>query len=173
MTFELLSSSISMLGLFCRSFHVEAAWYVMAWYVMLDTAQLHNERTMNKNFFYIRIFFRRHQQLTGQQGKGGDHFLFHSTTSTHSQTFRHLFVTLHVRWLSHIFNHNVCIYHTATQWDFTTLLNYHLIDWWCEVYFSLFTWWFDTRFLLEQSWYRKLVDSNLHRLSPLYHKQTN
>ena len=47
---------------------------------------------------------------------------------------------------------NACFYHTATRWDFTTLLNYHLIDWWCEFYFSLFTWWFDTRFLLQQSW---------------------
>ena len=40
---------------------------------------------------------------------------------------------------------------------FTTLSNYHLIDWWCEVCFSLFTWWFDTRLLLQQSWYGKQV----------------
>ena len=39
-------------------------------------------------FFSIRIFFHGHWQLTGLQGKGGDHFfLFHSTTSTHSRTF--------------------------------------------------------------------------------------
>ena len=49
----------------------------------------------------------------------------------------------------------------------------YLIDWWCEVCFSLFTWWFDTRFLLQQSWYRKPVDSNLHRLSLLYYKRTD
>ena len=67
--------------------------------------------------FSIRVFFHEHWRLTGQQGKGGDHLLFHSTTSTRSRTFRHLFATLHVRWLSHIFNRNACIYQTATRWD--------------------------------------------------------
>ena len=71
-------------------------------------------------FFSIRVFFHRHLQLTGQQGKGGDHLLFHSTISTCSRTFRHLFATLHVRWLSHIFNCNAFIYQTATRWDLPT-----------------------------------------------------
>ena len=79
--------------------------------------------------FSIRVSFHRHWRLTGQQRKGGDHFLFHSTTVTRSQTFRHLFATLHVWWLSHIFNRNACIYQTATRWYFTILSNYHLIDW--------------------------------------------
>ena len=73
-----------------------------------------------KNFFFflsIRVFFHRQWQLTGQQGKGGDLFLFHFTTSTCSQTFRHLRATLQLRWLSHIFNHNACIYQTATRRD--------------------------------------------------------
>ena len=68
-------------------------------------------------FFSIRVFFHEHWRLTGQQGKGGDHLLFHSTTSTSSRTFRHLVVTLHVRWLSHILNCTACIYQTATRWD--------------------------------------------------------
>ena len=55
-------------------------------------------------FFLFRIFFHGYGRLTGQQGKGGDYFLFHSTTSTRSRLFRHLFATLHVRWLSHVFN---------------------------------------------------------------------
>ena len=124
-------------------------------------------------FFSIRIFFQGHWRVTGQQGKGGDHFLFHSTTSTRSQTSRHLFATLHVRWLSHIFNRNACIYQAATRWDFTTLSNWHLIDWWCEVCFSLFTWWFDTKFFVTAILYKKPVHSNSHRLSPLYYKQTD
>ena len=66
-------------------------------------------------FFSIRVFFHRHWRLAGQQGKGGDHLLFHSTTSTRSRAFRHLFATLHVRWLSHILI--ACIYQTATRWD--------------------------------------------------------
>ena len=40
-------------------------------------------------FFSTRVFFHGHWQLTGQQGKGGDLFLFHSTISTRSRTFRH------------------------------------------------------------------------------------
>ena len=50
-------------------------------------------------------------------GEGRDHLLFHSTTSTHSQRFRHLFATLHMRLLSHIFNRSACIYQTAARWD--------------------------------------------------------
>ena len=111
--------------------------------------------------FSIRVFFHGHWRLTVQQGKGGGNFLFHSTTSTRSRTFRHLFETLHARWLSHIFNRNACIYQTATRKYCTTLSNYHLIDWWCNVCISLFTWWFDTRFLLQQSRYGKPLDSKL------------
>ena len=114
-------------------------------------------------FFLIRVFFHGHWRLTGQQ----------TTTSTRSRTFRHFFATLHVRWLSHIFNRNACICQTATRWDFPTLSNYHLIDWCCEVCFNLFTWWYDTRFLLQQSWYGKPVDSSSHQLSPMYYKQTD
>ena len=40
----------------------------------------------NEEFFFsIRVFFHGHWQFTGQQGKGGDHLLFHSTTSTRSR----------------------------------------------------------------------------------------
>ena len=97
--------------------------------------------------FSTRVFFHRHWQFTGQQGKGGDHRLFHSTTSTRSPTLRHLFATLHVRWLSHIFNRIACIYQTATRWDLPPYrITIWLIDWWCNVCF--FTWWIDSRFLL-------------------------
>ena len=99
--------------------------------------------------FSTRVFFHRHRRYTGQQGKGGDHLLFHSTTSTRSRTFRHLFATLHVRWLSHIFNRNACIYQTATRWDLPPYrITIWLIDWWCNV--CLFTWWIDSRFLLQR-----------------------
>ena len=29
---------------------------------------------------------------------------------------------------------------------FTTLMNYHVVDWWCDVNFCFFTWWLDSRF---------------------------
>ena len=32
--------------------------------------------------FSSRVFFHRHWRFIGQQGRGGDHLLFHSTTST-------------------------------------------------------------------------------------------
>ena len=78
-------------------------------------------------FFFLSGFFHGHWQLTGQQDKGGDLYLFHSTTSTRSRTFRHLCATLHVRWLSHIFNCNACIYQAATRWDLPpwTRIDYH------------------------------------------------
>ena len=114
-------------------------------------------------FFSIRVFFHGHWRLTGQQGKGGDHLLFHSTTSTRSRTFRHLFATLHVRWLSHIFNHIACIYQTATLWDLPPYRITILIDWWCDIK-CLFMWWFDSSFFVIAIWVGKPVDSNLHRL---------
>ena len=97
-------------------------------------------------FFSIRVFFYGYWQYTGQQGKGGDHFLFYSTTSTRSRTFRHLIATLHVRWLSHNSNHTACIYQTATLWDFPPYwISIRLID---DVIliFCLFTWWFEFGF---------------------------
>ena len=51
-------------------------------------------------FIFIKIFFHGHWWFTGRQGKGYDRLLFHSATSTCSQTFRHLFEILHMRWLS-------------------------------------------------------------------------
>ena len=53
---------------------------------------------------------------------------------------------------------------------FTTLWNYHLIDWWCDVNFCLFTWWFEYSSFVTAIWDGKPVDSNSHRLSPLYYK---
>ena len=114
-------------------------------------------------FFSIRVFFHGHWRLTVQQGKGGDHLLFHSTTSTRSRTFRHLFATLHVRWLSHIFNRIACIYQTATRCD---LPPYRTTIWLIDhvtVSSCLFTWWFDLAFLLQQfemrnRWIRTCID---------------
>ena len=62
------------------------------------------------SFFFYQGFLYRHWRFTGQQGKGEDHLLFHSTTSTRSRSLRHSFATSHVRWLSRIFNRNACVY---------------------------------------------------------------
>ena len=119
------------------------------------------------NFFSIRVCFHGHRRFTGQQGKGGNHFLSHSTTSTDSRIFRHLFATLHVRWLSHIFNRTTCIYQTATRWN---LPPYRITIWLNDNVKLVFVCLLDDLilFLLQQSWYGKPVDSNSHRISPLY-----
>ena len=72
--------------------------------------------------FILRIFFYRNWWFIGQSGEGGDHLLFHVTTSTRSQTLRHLFATLQMRWL-HVF--------LIATLEFTRLLLdeiYHLIE---------------------------------------------
>ena len=85
-------------------------------------------------FFSYQGFLHRHWQLAGQQGKRGDHLLFLSTISTRSRILRHLFATLHMRWLSRIFNRNPCVYQTATRWDLPTYrIIIWVIDWWCNV----------------------------------------
>ena len=99
-----------------------------------------------ESFFSIRVFFHRHWQLKWQEGKRGDYFLFHYSTSTRSQTFRHLFETLHVRWLSHFFNHTACTYCYSTR--FTNLSNYYLTHWWCDVDCCLFACRFHFKILL-------------------------
>ena len=104
-----------------------------------------NKSTLDIFFFY-QDFLSRTLTTHRTAGEGRGPF-FISTNSTRSPTFKHLFCNFYVRWLSHI-------YQAATRWDFTTLSNYRLIDWWREVCFSLFTQWFDTRFLWQQSWYR-------------------
>ena len=125
------------------------------------------------NMFSIRVFFQGHWRLTGQQGKGGDHLLFHSTPFTRSRTFRYLFATLHVRWLSHIFNCTASIYQTATWWD---LPPYRITIWLIDdvaLSFCLFMWWFDSSFIVTAIWDGKPVYLNSHQLSPWYYKGTD
>ena len=72
------------------------------------------------NFFWFRcqlFFFFRDTYGSQDNRERGDHLSFSSTTSTRSRISRHFFVTLHVRWLSHVLNRTVCIYQIATRWD--------------------------------------------------------
>ena len=73
-------------------------------------------KAQNFFFFFYQGFLSRTLTTHRAAGEGRGPSLFHSTTSTRSRTFRHLFATLHVRWLSHIFNCNACIYQAATRW---------------------------------------------------------
>ena len=139
-----------------------------AFYQSLDQAW-----SLHSIFFSIKVLFHGHWQLTGQQGKGGDHLLFHSTTSTRSRTLRHLFATLHVRWLSRIFNRNACVYQTATRWD---LPPYQITIWLIDDVMLIFVclrYDLILAFFVTAIWDGKPVNSNSHRLSLLYYKWTD
>ena len=122
--------------------------------------------------FSIRVLFYGHWQITGKQGKGGNYPLFHSTTSTRWRTFRHLFATLYVRWLSHIFNRNACIYQAATRWD---LPPYRITIWLIDDVMLIFVCLLVDLILgfVTAIWHKKPVDSNSQRLSSLSYKRTN
>ena len=101
------------------------------------------------NFFFIRVFSHGYWRLTGQQGKGGDHHLFHSTTSHPLANIQTLISNFaREMTITYFYFHRLylpCWYSLR----FTTLSNYCLIDRWCNVGFCLFTCWFDSRFLLQ------------------------
>ena len=99
--------------------------------------------------FFLSGFSSLTLTIHRTSGKGRDHLLFHSITSIRLRTLRHLPATLHVRWLSCLFNRNACVYQADTQWDLPHYwITIWVIDWWCNV--CLFTWWIDTRFLLQR-----------------------
>ena len=125
-----------------------------------------------ESFFFYQGFLSRTLTTRWTAGKGGDHFLLNSTTSTCSQTFRHLFATLHVRWLWPIFNRTACIYQTATRWDFPA---YRITIWLInDVMLIVICLLVDLNLgFVIAILHEKSVYSNSHQLSSLYYKQTN
>ena len=123
-------------------------------------------------FFFLSEFsFTDTDNSQDSRGREGT-ILFHSTTSTRAQTFRHLFATLNVRWLSHIFNRNTCIYLSATRWD---LPPYRITIWMIDDVILIFVC-LHVELIsgcATAIWYEKPVNSNSHRLSFLYYKRTN
>ena len=100
--------------------------------------------------FFYQGFLSRTLMARRTAGEGRDHLLFYSTTSTCSQTFRHLFATLHVKWLSNNFNRIACIFQTATWRD---LPPYQTIIWLIDYVALIFVWLLDgliLAFLLQQ-----------------------
>ena len=132
----------------------------------------YNQTVKYRGFFSIRFFIHWQWQLIGQQGKWGDYLLFHSTTSTCSRTFRHLFAALHVRRLSHIFNWSPCIYQTATQWD---LPPYRITIWFTDDVMVIFVCLLVDYIsgFVTAIWHEKPMDLNTHWLSSLYFKRTD
>ena len=124
-----------------------------------------------------KVFFPSEFSLTNtgnsqdSRGKEGTIFSFRSTNSTRSRTFWHLFATLHVRWLSHIFNLNGCIYQAATRWD---LPPYRITIWLIDDVMLIFVYLLVDLMLgfVEAISYEEPVDLSSHRLSTLYYKRT-
>ena len=111
---------------------------------------LSNDINHVKKFFFLSGFSFTDTD-DSQDSRGREGTIFYSTlplppAHEHSD----IFATLHVRWLSRIFNRNACVYQTATQWD---LPPYRITIW-----------------LIDNG---KLVDSSSHQLSPLYYKRTD
>ena len=91
-----------------------------------ETVLLHKISTPGKGwtifaFFYVRVSFHGHWQFRRQHRKKGDHPLFLITISIRTQSFRHLFATLYVRWLPRIFYRITCNYQTVSRWDLLPL----------------------------------------------------
>ena len=93
-----------------------------------------NTSGMPPEFFFLLGFSSQTLTIHRTAGEGrGPSFipLYHFDLLTN---IRHLFATLYVRWLSHIFNCNACVYQTATQWDLPPYwMTIWVIDWWCNV----------------------------------------
>ena len=108
--------------------------------------------SIKRSLFFLSGFsFTDTDDSLDSKGRAGNHLLFQSTsTSTRSRTLKHLFATLHLRWLLRIFNRNACVYQTVLDgiYHIIELPFEWLIDWWCNVF--LFTWWIDSRFLLQR-----------------------
>ena len=95
-------------------------WQQLEWALQLEFFvgdSVDCRKWLELNFFFLWEFSFTDTGSSQDNREGGNHLLFHSTISTCSQTFRYLFATLNVRWLSHIFNCNACIYQTGTWWD--------------------------------------------------------
>ena len=115
----------------------------------LTFSRIKSNKIQKSEFFIARYFFFHRSLLSGT-------LTTHRTAGEGRGPFRHLFATLYVRWISHIFHHTACIYQTL--WD---LLPYRitisLIDDAMLIFVCLFTWWFDSKFLSQQfdMWNRK------------------
>ena len=108
-----------------------------------------NVKLSSVKHWFSPIFFMSgfSSDTNDSQGNRGRKEIIFCSTLPLSQTLRHLFATLHVSWLSPIFNRNTC--DSVTRWDLPPYrFVIWVIDWWCNV--CLLTWLINTRFLLQR-----------------------
>ena len=167
--FEYLSNNISNIGfIFLRETYSPSRFYIFTRNIF--TVKLWTKLEIwfwESSIFFTRkkfsfFFYQRFLSWTlathRRAGEGRDHLLFHSTTSTRSRTFRHLFVTLHMRYICQ----------TVTRWD-------RIAIWLIDDVTLIFVCLLDNLILgfFTAIWHEKPVDSNSHRLSPLCFKRTD
>ena len=103
------------------------------------------------DFFSIRFFFSDTDE--SQDSRGRKETIFYSTLPF-PPAHKHSDIYLQIcMWDDyHIF---LIAPPGCYSMRFTTLSNYHLIDWWCDVDSCLFTCWFDSRILSTAIWHGK------------------
>ena len=109
-----------------------------------------SNRTIDMLYNSNKYFFFFTDTEDSQDSRGREGNIFYSTLPL-PPTDEHwdLFATLHMRWLSRIFNRNAFVYQTATRWNLPPYrITIWVIDWWWHV--RLFTWCIDTRLMLQR-----------------------
>ena len=106
-----------------------------------------------QTFFSIRFFFTDTDESQDSRGRKGT--IFYSTLPL-PLAHKHSDIYLQIcMWDDyHIF---LIAPPGCYSMRFTTLSNYHLIDWWCDVDSCLFTCWFDSRILSTAIWHGKPI----------------
>ena len=88
--------------------------------LLFHTSQVQKCRWKWNNFFLYLSGYSFTDTDDSQDSRGRDWTIFIPHYHFHPLTIIQTFATLHVRWLSRIFNCNACIYQTATQWVLPT-----------------------------------------------------
>ena len=133
MTFRVLGWPLAFLDRdLCQNIHIIRVY--LKW---LSIKACHHNITLSIFFFY-QGFLSRTRMIHRTAGEGRGPFFIPLYHFHRSWTFRHLFATLHVRWL-YIFLIATLVFTRLLLDDILPpyRITIYLIDWWCEVCFCL------------------------------------
>ena len=142
--------------------------HTLVW-VLSSTFAVFRSKSSERLFFLSKFSFTDTDNSQDSRGREGTIFF---STEPLPPAPKHLFTTLHVRWLSHIFNRTACICQTATQWD---LLPYRITIWVIDDVMLIFVCLLVDLILgfLTAISHEKPVDSYSHLLSSLHSMRTD
>ena len=104
-----------------------------------------------QTFFSIRFFFTDTDESQDSRGRKGT--IFYSTLPL-PLAHKHSDIYLQICMWDDYYIFLIALPGCYSM-KFTTLSNYHLIDWWCDVDSCLFICWFDSRILSTAIWHGK------------------